>query len=212
MDYNIHQIYYDERTKKGLNDAFTPYYNPNCSDIFENQVIIDLIDKGEHKKAKYFGVVSWKFKIKTMHDGSILKEIKGVEDVYSFFSKWNNRNFLNLMEEWHKGSVEALKVCLQEAGLPVIDRVNDVNLYNFQIAKSEIYEDYVNEWLKPIVYAMYNSSRAKEALSKVKTTGKYQKYPPHPFILERLFSLYCIYNKIRIKQIPKIYKHAKQVI
>jgi len=53
----IFQIYYNEETKKLIDPEYIPYYNYPTSKYFEAKVMVDLVNKGEHKDCDWFGVV-----------------------------------------------------------------------------------------------------------------------------------------------------------
>jgi len=55
---NIWQVYFDENTKKACDPAWNHYDNSyRLTEFFENSVIVDLVNRGEHLKG-YFGVFS----------------------------------------------------------------------------------------------------------------------------------------------------------
>jgi len=60
---NIYQIYYDESQKEYLYLDTIPLFNDELSLYFENNVILDLYKKGKIE-GDYFGVLSWKNRIK----------------------------------------------------------------------------------------------------------------------------------------------------
>lgn len=63
MLLKIYQIYYDESQLSQI--EYIPYSNKDkCTVFFENEVIRELIEKGNHIDGEYFGVVSYKLREK----------------------------------------------------------------------------------------------------------------------------------------------------
>ena len=207
----IYQIAYDRVTQDNciypviMNSKITPY--------FENKVIVDFVEKhgcGDF----YFGILSHKFFDKNFRvtsqkiDDAISKEY----DCISFFNKMKDQDLLKCAEMWHAGFIDLFNDIVTEAGLPTHTgkRWNLIVYQNAFISKSEIYEDYVKNWLQKVIEVM-ESGKFDTRLWV--DSGYYRKnepaireklirdlgvdyYPLHTFILERLPSLYFQHHKL----------------
>lgn len=209
----VYQIYYDEGSRLACYPEFTAIENKVCSPFFENQIIIDLISRGEHIGVDYFGVFSGHFKNKMIHsrDGQKLTPQYITErldtDVVSFFRSHRNSNVINKAEIFHPGFKRAIKNIINAINFEVdIEKNTRFTVYqNHFIAKSEIYYKYVKELLEPAVKEMCNKDN-KELQNIIWQDSNYHKkntmpeklkqdlgvpyYPYHTFICERLFSIF----------------------
>lgn len=199
---NIYQIFYDEAS---LNNCFidrrvTLYYNDLTPEpYYENTLIAKIVPN--HEGSEYLGVFSHKFSKKI---GFNLDSIKYDSDVITFFSQHKHTNFLKNMERWHPNSKEALTLIMDELGVKIPDNLTTIYQNHF-LAKTSIYKDYVNNWLIPIIKIMDNADgRLQEILSQSIRNGQYIGYQLHTFILERVFSIYCAVNKLKVKQLNKL--------
>lgn len=220
-NYKIFQLYYDGQTKGNCISfpGFEPVENGGLDIFFENHFIEGL---GQHAwyscfKNKYIGAISHNFFIKnSILPETIKSEInKSQVDVYSFSRGQKVRNVIDTAENYHPGFKRAMQILLDAIGYEVdINEPTRMVCYqNAFIAKSEIYKDYVDRLLSPalssmsvkgwneefdkIVYSDSGYYRKKQAEIKerlIKYTGL-PYYPYHPFICERLFSLYMQKNK-----------------
>ena len=108
-------------------------------------------------------------------------------------------------EKYHPGIINLLKLLCSDLGI-VFTMNCSHNIYsNFFVCRTEIYKDYVNNYIKPAIdlletkykdlawkNANYTSDLTKEQLKEY--TGL-DYYPMHTFVLERLFALYLENNK-----------------
>jgi len=217
---NAWQIYYDEKSKSNCFPEWKHYKNEKLTEHFENSVIVDLYEKGECKKEEYFGVFSHAFKKKMVlpmrgdiaRPATIEKRIDG-HDVYSFFSRRRQENIVYQAENYHTGFIALVDKILSETGfLPKTPKKLDcVVLFNYWIAKGDVYEAYIKELLLPAMEILENSPEAyKDARYKkiddntkarfIDSWGK-PYYPYHPFILERLPSIFIQKHKLNYKHI-----------
>jgi hypothetical protein len=221
---NVWQVYFDEVSKANCYPEYNHYDNSErLTELFENEVIISLVQMGEHLKAKYFGV--WSHDIKDefifkengqRFSPEYLEELLKISDypVIGFQKRRKNPNIIIQAEHYHPGFVAIMQKVLNITGyLPKIpDRVNNILLFNHFLMRGELYERYVNELLIPAVNALkeipeafndakYSRKRAPETEARfIKAFGK-PYYPFHPFILERLPSLFLQKNKLTVKHL-----------
>lgn len=223
----IFQIYFDEKSKANCFDEWETYDNSEgLTEYFENSVIVDLINKGAHKKSEYFGVLSHDFKpnrYEWMGEMRLFPIPSNIElavttyknDCYSFQKKRQNPNIVTQADGYHPGFSEYMKIILNEVGFmsDIPKTLDKIILFNYFICKSEIYEQYVNELLIPAIEVMktmpglYNNANYKKNVDE-KTLDRFERaygkryYPYHPFICERLPSLFFHkYSQYSFRQI-----------
>lgn len=212
--FNLHQIYFNEASKANCFDFTNHYENKRCTPYFENSVILDLIEQGEHKKAEYFGVLSHSWNSKThmasnwtiLNKEALIESINGY-DLLSFNRHSQQTHILNFAEAKHPGFKQAIKLIFDRIGFKYTEtqKTRHVIYSNHFILKSEMYEQYVNELLKPAIEVM--EDREFYDLQKIlwRDSGYYKKahmseslrnsigkpyYPYHTFLCERFISLW----------------------
>lgn len=223
--FNIYQIYYNESQINRLDSGFKALYNPNANEYLENQVIIDNIN---NSNGEYTGFVSHKFKEKTGFTSQMIDKMEEGYDVYTFFGSLKNKEyFLFNMNRWHDGALEAIQEIFRLAGIDkdycTVNYNNkqkkptrEIIYQNHFIARTEIYKRYVTEMLMPCVNVMKNADEYLYKLLWKDSKYSYAKkvpvetrikvfgvpyYPLHPFLCERLFSIWLTINKeITVKQ------------
>lgn len=210
----LYQIYYEEKQKESIFPFAVPYYNENLTHFFENSVIARLVlASGADRVA----VCSWKLKEKLRQNVKrprpLTKEVLDTDyEVLSFTGNTKYHQMLAAAENWHKGFREILSKILNFIGIPVPSEVKDPIYQNHFSACRSIYQDYVKTYLIPAMGVMDNVkeiydlcwqdsnystlTRGDSSFLKDKIGVPY--YPMHPFILERLFSIYVHNKKIRV--------------
>lgn len=212
----VYQIYYSERTYVNCYQGrkwWKPYNNiGKLTPYFENQVIVDLINQGKHKQSEYFGVfshdigkeISFKEKGEPFSPESLLKCMDGT-DVFSFQKRRQQENIVYQAENYHPGIVKDTEFILNEIGYEIPKKLDSIILFNHFVMKSDLYERYVKEMLKPAMKVMetmpelhrdagYKKLKKGEHPDFTEHLG-YSHYPIHPFLLERLPSVWMVYNK-----------------
>lgn len=215
----IYQIYFDEKSKAGCDPEWEHYDNSEkLTEYFENSVIVELINEGKHKEGDYFGVFShdikremvfkeWVGNHRLEFSPDTLSEIvtkfyKNVE-VFGFQKRRKQPNIVNQAERYHTGFVVAMEKILNETGFldKIPSKLNDIILFNHFIMRSDIYERYVEELLVPAMEVMrempelFDNAKYMKNISE-ETKARFMKafgkdyYPYHPFICERLPSLF----------------------
>lgn len=217
----IYQIYYNQNTFnncfKGL-DWWIPYNNEEkLTPYFENQVISDLVSSGKNKESEYFGVfshdiskeITFKESNMVFSPKNLLKCMNSGHDVYSFQKRRRQGNIIYQAENYHKGIVDMTEYILNEVGYKLPKKMDRIVLFNHFIMKSEIYQRYYDEMLKPAMKVMdtmdelHKDAKYKQLSKKhypsftlKDNNGKeYNHFPYHPFIIERLVSVWLQYNK-----------------
>lgn len=215
------QIHYDDFSKSHLDPLFTPLHNPEASKFLENEVIAALVESGVHRKADFFGVYSWKVKMKT---GLGAREIFSEMEADQFQSDVYTVKFPRIEPNlWYSDSDGTPRHHLAERILRKIGYDVDlatlpteIIVQNAFAARSEIYEAYYREMLGPAMEAMSDESdrELQELLhvpseypvlsslqQRIETIFGGPFYTAHPFICERLFATW-----IALKGGPKRFR------
>jgi hypothetical protein len=221
----IHQIYFDDQSKKYLKDFAVPYNNSwhegkAKQPAFENHIISELIKQDAHKQSNYFGVFSWQFETKNSYWlKNLFDDIEKFPnyDTYTFYKAHTQPNVWRVAEGWHQGIIETSQHIFNRFNGVKITAMNTPTIYqNAHVTKSDIYQDYVETWLDPLMEIMadlediwlqeklfidtkYKSYRLDTKNLHNVTGVPY--YPMHSFICERFFSTYCAVKKIKIKHL-----------
>jgi hypothetical protein len=221
---SVWQVYFDEASKGNCYPEFNHYDNSErLTELFENEVIISLVQMGEHLKAKYFGVWSHDIKDELVFKENgqkfspdYLNELVSKMDfpVIGFQKRRKNPNIIIQAEHYHPGFVDIMKKVLEITGyMPEIpSRINNILLFNHFLMRSDVYEQYVNELLIPAVNALkeipeamgdakYSRKRTPETEARFMTAYGKPYYPFHPFILERMPSLFVQKNRLTVKHL-----------
>jgi hypothetical protein len=214
------QIYYKDEQKAACYPFADLYFNNGLTIFFENEIIRKLVLASTDEK---IGVCSWKLKQKMIYNvlrpRTLTQEVIETEyDVLCFTGNSKNHGMLQCLNAWHPGALNTMKVILEMIGKKMPGEVKRPIYQNSFMAKLEIYQDYVKNWLAPImdltmsdpiVYSLmtqdskYSNLAKKDAASPEYLQEKIGMpfYPLAPFILERLFSIYCHNNRINVTQL-----------
>jgi hypothetical protein len=201
------QIYYDNYSKSKLDPGWNPYFNRKANVFMESQVITDVIDDGYHEFADYFGVFSWKLSYKHHTDSqwifNTMVEDRFRNDLYLFpvarraRSVWHNEPQMRLAIA---GEIVMRKIGLNVDLMALRTRVIVANHF---ICRSEIYEEYQRDFLKPCLEVMretddpaLRSILSKDSghlfsdriLNRVKSIYGVDYYSLQPFVAEQLFA------------------------
>lgn len=216
---NIHQIYFDDHTKNHCDTAWNWVDNSeNLNEFFENQVISDLIEQNEHRKEEYFGVFSHDVNgsVNFKEDGLRFTPInleriisKYKVDVFSFQKRRQQENIVTQSENYHPGYLNIMNQVLDHCGYTLPHRLDKIILFNLMVCTGDFWQAYYDDMLKPAMEILKEIPEAYEdskyhLIGKpmdpiksrrfVKAFGK-DYYPFHPFICERLASVYLQHNK-----------------
>jgi len=209
MTSNIWQIYYNDTTRRNCVRGWNHYNNAGkLTEYFENSVIVDLYGLGECKKADYFGVLSHSFTSKHFNRNKRNERITPINldneleqsraDVYGFHGRRKTKNVMTQAENFHRGGFKEITTEILDAcGYRYPVRTDFVCLFNHWVARGEVYEHYIENLLIPAINQMREMKDRLFVDQKYKTriTPDMKKagldfYPLHPFILERLPSVY----------------------
>lgn len=220
MVAKLTQIYYEDYQLKEIYPFAEPYFNKPLTIFFENEIIKDLVLASTDEK---IGVCSWKLRSKMRWNlrrpRPLTQEVIETDyDVLCFTGNTENHKMLGIADRWHPGFRDSMTKILSKLGMPVPFEVKTPIYQNSFMAKREIYQDYVKNWLSPAMDVMTNDlecnalamqdSKYSQLAKKDAASPEYLMskigipyYPMSPFLLERLFSIYCHNNKIKVTQL-----------
>lgn len=208
------QIYYDDAQKSACFPFARLHFNDRLTVFFENSVIKELVLASESEK---IAVCSWKLKEKLRwyigkHRELTQEVLESDYDVLSFTRNTSAHQMLAAANKYHKGFKEGMQLLCDHIGLKVPGEVKQPIYQNHFSANREIYLDYVKNFLSPAMdfmstdmkeIALMDSNYSQLSRSKITPEYLMEKiglpyYPLAPFILERLFSVYCQNKKIKV--------------
>ena len=210
---NIYQIYYNEESMKGIERQFIPFNNttPVKEKEFEYGVMRNLYLDGLlfNNKAKYAGVLSWKFRQKTGINDTIFTEWinkhKGY-DVY-FVNPWPEHSCMSFNswyqgEYFHPGLIELTGKLFKKAGFD-IDIRNIRNTFktlcfcNYFVANKEFWDVYMS-YCEKVYEAIYNTNEESKRLLFDVKADEYIDSAFFAFIMERMFPTVLALEELKI--------------
>lgn len=175
---NVFQIYFDERSREGIESAFFPYENKEFNDFFESEAMKQVYHMPLDADVKYIGVSSWKQHQKTHiraheiidtiekdmaagieKDVYLYSPVQGLEPGYDFSA--DPKGVLCGVIKWpdiwhqHKSRFEQIDKdnnLLNDSGVLPFDLFDGKWQYshcNYWIAKKEVFYDYCKNVLLP---------------------------------------------------------------
>lgn len=211
MKLDFIQIIYDEEHKKECYPFATIYKNETLTPYFENSVIAELVPRNG---AENIGIVSWRLQRKRgdmfrLVDKSLTYEkLTSLDyDVAVLTPRSPTHKALFMAAQWHfpawdKAFPVFKKFLRDSLNIKVPNELSNAIYENHFVARRDIYHDYVNTCLKPSIDFMDSNEvfSIDAGYTKRKTSDEVKRYreltgrndwPISPFILERLFSIYC---------------------
>lgn len=204
----IGQVFYDATSEQALAAEFCPLENKHLSSFFEADVVRAAIGGGWHAGADFVGIFSWRFRRKIPLSGSdVIARLTTAptHDVYSFFGALDPGPVWRLAERKHPGILAAAELLFERLGLGAeTAAVETAPIYqNHFIARADLYERFVAEWLGPALDTMADPDDdemqaallvdsgyrdARHEPGELERLYGVRYLPLHPFIAERLFS------------------------
>lgn len=200
------QIVYDTSQIKYLYDFAGYHYNNKLTSLFENEVIKFVVPEC---KADLVSVCSWRLKAKR---GDMLalggreltyQKITETEyDIAILTPRSPTHKMLTMSANWHgKAWIDCIKILRKFIKIP--EEVKTPIYENHFIATREIYQEYVEKMLKPVIeycsqfpefmapsgYAARKRAQPEER-QRIKDQIGMDDWPMLPFVLERLFSIW----------------------
>lgn len=220
MAAELTQIIYKEEQRAACYPFANVFFNEKLTIFFENEVIKEVV---RNSGAEKIGVCSWKLKQKQRwnigHPRQITPEVLESEyEVLAFTKNTRHHQMLYASERWHPGFMQSLKIICGKAAVPVPSEVNTPIYQNAFMATRQIYQDYVWEYLQKVMHVISHDPECYmlatldsnyHELAKIDAAPRewlseklgMDYYPMAPFLLERLFSIFCHNNKINVSYI-----------
>ncbi len=213
----FYQILYTEDQLFKLYPWAIPVWNKTLTPFFENKIISDIVKQSPGEKT---AVCSWKLREKitknlplTPNSRNLTEEmLQGDFDILSLTVNSKHHEMLANAERWHPGFCDVLRK-IGSAIRQTVPREIKFPIYqNHFVAKTDIYKQYVTEFLDPAMKVMEEDEEIKSLCWKDSGYTKLitqplseqaQKdlgvtyYPLHAFLCERFFS--CWVNNKRFK-------------
>lgn len=210
----------EDKTKKCF--PFAKIYNNDgkLTPYFESSVILDVLPKS---KAKNVAVCSWRLKEKLRWNvpgpvkaREITEELLNTDyEVLSFTRNSHDHEMLAFADRSHPGFLGIFDRILSAIGKTRPREVKTPIYQNHMSVRRDIYLSYLYDYLSPGIHAMENdtelnalamsdanySTLAKTDFSWLKEVIGVPYVPFAPFLLERLFSVYCHNEKLNIQQL-----------
>lgn len=209
----LKQIYFEDWQKNTCYPFADLHYNEGLTIFFENSVIKDVVLATKSEK---IAVCSWQLREKLKwYIGTprelTLEVLASDYDVLTMTRNTKYHKMLSAAALWHPGFLKTFDKMLSTIGVTRPHEVRMPIYQNHFSARTEIYQDYVKEYLSPAMAAimsdkeLYELATVDSGYSKLKrdniVTAEYLMkkigmpyFPLAPFLLERLFSIY-IHNK-----------------
>lgn len=211
---SLFQIWYKEEHKTKLLPFAIPVYNPTLTIFFENKLISELVPTS---KSEYTGVVSWKLgdKMRKIYRERLPSALNGGFHVMSLTKNSQRHSMLAAANVWHPQFIKTITLLWSKLGLQIPKEARHPIYQNHFICKTEIYADYVNNFLNPAMKLIeddehlhslmiqpsgYSKLNRSADIRSVKSKLGMDDYPLAPFILERCPSLW-----FGMKNIPVSY-------
>lgn len=212
MKIGIYQVCFDDHSAQYIEPEFIRYFNKRKDQFYENAIIADLVLSGRHLLWDFCGVLSWRFKSKTLLSGK--EVIKAVNenagfDVINFFPS-------DYRHEQHPFNRKRFPPATQMAKELDKRRFFEFNLYdyktdglmiwcNYWVARPEVMQLYVDKYLLPVIE--YFNAPDPELEEFINTKVNHRPgidYTLIPFFLEGLFSVFCHREKLKVKTVCKL--------
>ena len=211
----LYQIFYKDEHKNKLYPFAKPYLNQGLTIFFENEVIRKLVPESQSEK---IGVTSWKLHEKMrnrvgMRQPLTLEVLNSDFEVLSFTKNSLKHQMLSMANIWHPDFMKTIRLLWQKLDFKIPGEVKQPIYQNAHVSKSEIYKDYVENFLGPAMDLIlvdeelnklmlqpsgYGALNRGSDLRSVKAKLGLDDYPLCPFILERCYSLWLTMKKINV--------------
>lgn len=207
----LHQIYYKPEQLSKLYPFAKPYFNESLTIFFENEPIRDIVSKTTTEKV---AVCSWKLsqKVRTIHPVTE-KALESDYQVLCFTRNSRKHMMMAMAAAWHKGFLPAIDLLWEKLGYKRPGEVKHPIYQNHFAARTEVYRDYVDNFLSPAMELIKTDDQLNEMMLQPSGYGKLDRrndvksvkeklgmtdYPMCPFVLERCPPLWFQMKKINV--------------
>lgn len=214
MSATLFQIFYKPEQRQHLYPFAVPYFNESLTIFFENDPIRKIVSEFQGEK---IAVCSWKLNKKVRLIHPVTEEALNKDyQVLSLTRNSSRHQMLAMANAWHPGFIKTIDLLWQKVGLKRPPEAKNPIYQNHFSAKTEIYKDYVDNFLAPAMeqtllddelHAVMTQPSGYAKLSRQADRKSVEKslnmtdYPLAPFILERCPSLYFQMKGYRINYI-----------
>lgn len=211
----MYQIWYKPEHLKHLYPFAIPYENKGLTIFFENEPLSKLVMES---KAEKIAVCSWRLNQKSRNIFPITKAaLESNYEVMGFKIVSTRHQMIAMMREWHKDAVTALDMLWNKLGYKRPGEARHALYQNHYAAKTEIYKDYVSNFLIPAMELIIKDEELHEIMCRTSGYGRLSRtsdlrsiqsklgmsdYPLAPFVLERCPSLWYEMKGVRITYLP----------
>jgi hypothetical protein len=211
----LYQLFYEDNQKKEIFDFAIPYKTEGLTIFFEGYWIAQLVMAS---KADKVGVCSWKLKDKMrkrvgLRQPLTQQALESDYQVLSFTRNSQRHGMLAMANTWHPHFLTTIKLLWEKLGYKMPGEAKNPIYQNHYCAKTEIYKDYVTNFLIPAMELTEKDEELNKMMLQPSGYGKLQRncdlksvkdklgmsdYPLAPFILERCPSLYYQMKGVQI--------------
>lgn len=211
----LYQVYYDDKQLPKLFTFAIPYKNEGLTIYFENDCIVKLVKATAAEKV---GVCSWKLadkmRLRVGQRGLLTQKVLESEyDVLSLTRNSSKHQMLAMANAWHPGFMTTIKLLWEKLGYKMPGEAKQPIYQNHYVAKTEIYLDYVDNFLIPAMGLIETDEELNKLMLQPSGYGKLNRqadmrnvkaklgmddYPLSPFILERCPSLWVTMKRINV--------------
>lgn len=211
----LYQIYYKDEQLKKIYPFSVPYFNSDLTIFFENDVISKIVPTFTGEK---LAVCSWKLSQKVRIIHPVTQDVINFSyEVLSFTRNSRKHQMMAMANQWHKGFIKTIDLLWQKVGLKRPPEAKNPIYQNHFAAKTEIYQDYVNNFLIPAMEVVKTDDEMRELMLQPSGYGKLSRnsdlrsvkaklgmddYPLCPFIFERCPSLFFQMKGYKVTYIP----------
>lgn len=208
MSAQLYQIYYKQEHLPKLYPFAVPFESRGLTIYFENDLIAKLIRS--NITSDKIAICSWKLqdkmRIRVGMRGALTQQVLDSDfQVLSLTKNSKKHTMLAMANAWHKGFIPTIKLLWEKLGLKMPGEAKNPIYQNHYVAKTEIYRDYVDNFLSPAMELTekdeelrnlmlqpsgYGHLNRQADLKSVKEKLGLNDYPLCPFILERCPSLF----------------------
>jgi hypothetical protein len=198
----LYQLFYKDEQKEKLLPFAIPYKTEGLTIFFENDWISKLVSASTADKV---GVCSWKLKEKLRSRVGLrvplsLEVLNSDYDILSLTKNSKKHTMLAHLYHWHPSSKQAMELLWSKLGFKLCGEVKNPIYQNHYVAKREIYQDYITNFLNPAMELIKTDEELNNLMMSESNYGKLNReadirsvkaklginyYPLAPFILER---------------------------
>lgn len=214
MSATLFQIFYKPEQRLHLYPFAVPYFNESLTIFFENDPIRKIVSEFQGEK---LAVCSWKLNKKVRLIHPVTEEALNKDyQVLSLTRNSSRHQMLAMANAWHPGFIKTIDLLWKKVGLKRPPEAKNPIYQNHFSAKTEIYKDYVDNFLAPAMEQTILDDELHAAMTQPSGYAKLSRqadkksvevslnmtdYPLAPFILERCPSLYFQMKGYRISYI-----------